>query len=76
MSRLRETLDDLDKTGSPTRVETNVNRYKVRCSVCDGMFYVDETTYNRARHAVEFDPADNPFCCDDCEQEYDEEALF
>jgi hypothetical protein len=40
------------------------------------MFYVDETIYNRVRREIEFDPGDNPFRCDNCEEEYDEEAFF
>lgn len=45
-------------------------------NICDELFYVDEATYERVRSAMEFDPADNPFRCDDCEQEYDDEAAY
>jgi hypothetical protein len=38
------------------------------------MFFVDESVYNRVRVALEFDPTDNRFCCDDCEEEYAEDA--
>ena len=76
MSRLRETLDEMNKSsGTPTKFQTNGNRYQVRCAVCDEMFYVDESIYNRVRRAVEFDPGGNPFRCDDCEEEYEEEAV-
>ncbi len=47
----------------------------IRCGVCEDLYYVDETTYNRVKRALEFDPTDNPFSCDDCEEEYDEEAV-
>jgi hypothetical protein len=76
MSRLRETLDEVKKSGgSPTGFPTDGNRYQARCGVCDEMFYVDEATYDRVRRAVEFDPSDNPFRCDECEEEYEEDAV-
>lgn len=77
MPRLRETLDE-PRSGveTPTKFETERNKYEMRCGVCDGLFYVDEMTYNRVRSAIDFDPTDNPFRCDDCEQEYDEEAVY
>jgi hypothetical protein len=77
MSRLRETLDEMnDSSRTPTRFRTDGNSYEVRCGVCGGRFYVDETIYIRMRRAVEFDPSDNQFCCDDCEEEYEEEAAL
>jgi hypothetical protein len=77
MSRLRETLDEIPAAiETPTKFPTERNKYEMRCGVCHDLFYVDETTYNRVRRDIEFDPADNPFRCDDCEQEYDEEAVY
>lgn len=76
MSTLRERLDEIPAAiVTPTKFPTELNKYKMRCGVCDELFYVDETTYNRVRSAVEFDP-DNPFRCDDCEEEYDDEAAY
>ena len=76
-SRLGETLEEIPgSVETPTKFPTERNEYEMRCSVCDELFYVDEATYERARSAMEFDPADNPFRCDDCEQEYDDEAAY
>ncbi len=75
MERLREALDDrYAARQKPTRFETRLNKHEVRCGVCDRLFYVDESTYERVRSAIEFDPTDNPFRCDDCEEEYAELA--
>jgi len=77
MARLKETLDEpRSDVDTPTKFKTDVNSHRMLCGVCDGLFYVDETTYNRVRSAIEFDPADNPFRCSDCEQNYDEEAVY
>ncbi|HSB11525.1 MAG TPA: hypothetical protein VLM38_18700 [Blastocatellia bacterium] len=75
MPTLRETLDEIPAAiETPTTFPTERNKYEMRCGVCDELFYVDETTYDRVRSAVEFDPTDNPFRCDDCQEEYDEDA--
>ena len=55
---------------------TERNKYEMRCGVCDGLFYINEAIYQQVRSAMEFDPTDNPFRCNDCEQEYDEEAVY
>lgn len=76
MPRLKETLDDLDTAaGNPTAFKTEFNKYEVRCGVCDELFYVDQATYSRVLAAIEFDPTDNPFRCNDCEEEYEEESI-
>ena len=77
MTRLRETLDEpRSDVDTPTKFKTEVNNHRMLCGVCDGLFYVDEATYSRVRSAIEFDPAGNPFRCSDCEQNYDEEAVY
>ncbi|HWO00839.1 MAG TPA: hypothetical protein VNS63_16385 [Blastocatellia bacterium] len=77
MPRLRETLDEpRSDADTPTNFKTEVNTHGMLCGVCDGLFYVDEATYNQVRSAIEFDPNDNPFRCDECKEEYDEEAVY
>jgi hypothetical protein len=77
MPRLKEALDEVPANKeAPTKFRTRRNQYEMRCGVCEGLFYVDRATYERVRSALEFDPTDNPFRCDDCEQEYDEEATY
>jgi hypothetical protein len=76
MSKLRETLDEIPAAvETPTKFQTKLNKHEMRCGVCDELFYVDESIYDRVRRAVEFDPTDNPFRCDDCEEEYEQDAV-
>lgn len=75
MTKLKETLDDLHTAPeTATKFKTEWNKYGISCGVCNEVFYVNESIYNRVRVALEFDPTDNPFCCDDCEEAYAEEA--
>jgi hypothetical protein len=41
--------------------------------MCGGIYYVDEETAGRIGTAVE-KGLDNPFVCEECEQEYEERA--
>ncbi|MFY9611489.1 MAG: hypothetical protein WAU45_23115 [Blastocatellia bacterium] len=75
MTKLRETLDDTQSAvETATKFKTELNKHELRCGVCNDLFYVDDSTYNRVRVALDFDPTNNPFSCEDCEQEYAEEA--
>jgi hypothetical protein len=76
MTRLREILDEpRSDAEAPTRFKTEVNSHRMLCGICDGVFFVNQATYDRVRSAKEFDPTDNPFRCDDCEEQYDEDAV-
>ena len=77
MSRHREKADEISALlDTPTEFPTGWNKYGINCEVCGGLFYVDEATYSGIRSAVEFDPSDIPFRCDDCRQEEKEEAVY
>lgn len=77
MSRHREKSDEIPVAlDTPTELPTEWNKYGINCEVCGGLFYVNETTYDRVRSALEFDPTDTPFRCDDCEQAAGEEAAY
>jgi hypothetical protein len=72
----RETLDTNDKfsvRARPTREPSAANVHAVRCGVCDGLFYIDDATFAKVRRAAEFDPSDNPFVCERCEDDYADE---
>jgi hypothetical protein len=76
MVRLKSDLNPDEEKGlteGPTRYETPVNRFEAVCGMCGGIYYVDEETSERIGAAIE-KGLDNPFICDDCEQEYDELA--
>ena len=77
MSRSKEALDEIrSEIATPTKFATEWNKYGIPCGVCAELFYVDETTYNHVRSAMDFDPTNNSFCCDDCKTQYDEEAIY
>jgi cell division protein FtsN len=77
MSTPEKALSDLNADILvPKRTRTRLNRFQVQCGSCGDLFFVDQETAEKVRSAIAFDPAGNPFCCDDCEQEYDEEAMY
>ena len=57
----------------PTRYPKGPNQKRLTCSLCSGTYYVDEVTYHQAVQAME-EGLDNPFCCEECEADYDELA--
>jgi hypothetical protein len=57
----------------PTSYKTAVNIYAERCGMCGVIQFVDEATLRGICAAAE-SGLDNPFKCDDCEEEYDELA--
>jgi|SRR6185503_16033343 len=73
----RERLDEIPSAiGTPTIFPTELNKHALRCDGCERLFYVDGGMYDRVHHALEFDPANNPFRCPDCEEEYEESAFL
>jgi hypothetical protein len=61
MSMNREKSDEIPADiDTPTEFPTEWNKHGINCEACGGLFYVDDTTYNRLRSAIEFDPSDNP----------------
>ncbi len=76
MARLRERLDPDWKEGSaerPTAEKTGRNQFGLHCTICGGLFYVDEDTLCKVRSAIERGLSENPFCCDDCDEQFGEE---
>lgn len=73
MTNLRSHIDpdQANAFPGPTKIESEQNRYQVRCGLCNAPFYVDEGMYRFAKEGMEAG-LDNPFKCEDCEQEYDE----
>ena len=53
--------------------ETAAGAHEVHCNVCDGVFMVDDATYEKIARALQFDPTDNPFVCEACEEREVEE---
>ncbi len=74
MARLRSQLDpDQQNKSGPSTFRTKENEYELRCSMCGRLAYVDEETLEGVRTAIEAG-ADNPFVCENCEEEYEEIA--
>jgi hypothetical protein len=72
--RLRSTVNPEEQTnlvGGPTRYKKGPNQSRLVCGFCGDPYYVDEITFEQAMHAMD-EGIDNPFCCDECEAEYEE----
>jgi hypothetical protein len=79
MTRLRETLNPEEKQGAlgaPTRTRTKQNLHPLPCSVCEEVYYVDQSIYREFMHAVEYDTSNNPFICEGCLEEQAEEEYM
>jgi hypothetical protein len=74
MERLRTKLNAEEQLGlvtGPTDYMTGQNRYMLNCGGCGRHLFVDEEIFTRINTVIQAG-LDNPFCCVDCEEEYDE----
>lgn len=74
--RLRSMLNSEEQTNiihGPTKIKKGPNTWQLNCSLCGGTLYVDETTFTQAMSAMSAG-IENPFCCDDCEADYEDVA--
>ena len=74
MPRLRSTLDaeeQPDFIRCPTRYKVGPNQAELLCGFCNGLYYVDEVTFQQVMSAME-KGGNNPFWCDECEAEQEE----
>ena len=55
----------------PTRYKKGPNQFELICEFCGDTYYVEEVTFRQALTAME-EGIDNPFCCDECESDYEE----
>jgi len=55
----------------PTRYRKGPNQSELVCGFCNGTYYVDDVTFRQAMSAME-EGTDNPFCCDECEADYED----
>jgi hypothetical protein len=72
--KLRSTLNPEEQSNpivGPTKYRIGPNQSELVCGFCNGVYYVDDLTFKQAMIAME-EGTENPFCCDDCAQEYDE----
>ena len=76
MERLRETLSPEDNEGvirSHSKFKTSSHPYGLHCRECGEVYYVDDHTFNKTSSVLQFDPSNNPFICERCEDAYAEE---
>ena len=72
--RLRSRLNPEEQSNlveGPTKFRKGPNQSELVCGFCNETYYVDDVTFNHAISAME-EGLDNPFCCDECEAEYEE----
>lgn len=55
----------------PTRYPIGPNQSELFCSFCGEAYYVDDVTFHQAMAAFD-EGRDNPFCCDECEADYED----
>ena len=74
MTTLRSYIDpDQQTVTGPTSFMTERNEIEVRCGICARPVYVDEETYRFGSDEIK-SGLDNPFRCENCEDEYDDPA--
>ena len=74
MTTLRSYIDpDQQTVTGPTSFMTERNEIEVRCGICARPVYVDEETYRLGTDEIR-SGLDNPFRCENCEDEYDDPA--
>jgi len=72
--RLRSTLNPEEQNNlveGPTRYRKGPNQSELICGICGGAYFVDSPTFDQAMAAME-KGLENPFCCDDCEADYED----
>jgi hypothetical protein len=72
--KLRSTLNPEEQSNlvvGPTKYRVGPNQSELVCGFCNETYFVDDMTFQQAMTAME-EGMDNPFCCDECTQEYEE----
>lgn len=75
-AKLREEIDGdlLENYVGITDFKTDENRYEITCATCNKTFYADRETSEGIYRKLE-EGLDNPFLCNDCQQDYEESAF-
>ena len=74
MTTLRSYIDPDQQTATgATSFMTERNEIEVRCGICARPVYVDEETYRFGTDEIK-SGLDNPFRCENCEDDYDDLA--
>jgi hypothetical protein len=72
---LREEIDgDLgEHFVSVSDYRTDQNRFEIRCGLCSSPFFANKVTHDNIVRVIDRG-LENPFVCDDCQQELDAES--
>ena len=75
MVKVKEELDAnrAETAMQATRHPTDRHEFDVYCDMCGEVFFVDEITFEKISLALR-EGFDNPFICDDCQDELGETA--
>ena len=74
--RLRSAIDpeeEPNRIAGPTRFRIGRNQSELVCRSCGDLYFVDDLSFREAMVAMEVG-LENPFCCDECEEEREEFA--
>ncbi len=77
MTKLRSYIDpdQQSATSDSTFFKTERKQQEVRCGMCGRVGYVDEETFRFVRDEIKAG-LDNPFRCEICEEEYDDDLAY
>ena len=74
MTTLRSYVDpNRQMSAGPTSFMTERNQHEVRCGMCARPVYVNDRTYRYVNEGMK-SGLDNPFLCENCEEQYDDLA--
>ena len=74
-TKLKEEIDAdrAENYASVTYYINGRNKYEIKCGLCNKTLYTDKETSERIYRSIE-QGLDNPFLCNDCEQEFEDLA--
>jgi hypothetical protein len=74
-TKLKEEIDAdrAENYASITYYRNGQNKYEINCGLCNTTLYTDKETSERICRSIE-QGLDNPFLCNDCEQEFEDLA--
>lgn len=75
-AKLREEIDGdlLENYVGITDFKTDQNHFEITCGVCNKTFFADRETSEGIYRKLE-EGLENPFLCNDCQQDYEESAF-
>jgi len=66
--------DRIEQLQQPTRYITQLNKNEVYCGMCGDVYFLDDVQFKTVNRVIE-NTLENPFLCQECEFERDEDAV-